>query len=58
MVELKFPISSVLSLFKPREPEYNSIASRQADINIFTVASGLLYEVGFHHIPFTPKKFY
>lgn len=36
---------SVKSFFGHRETEVKSISSRQADINIFTVASGHLYEV-------------
>ncbi|KAL5480943.1 KRE5 [Sanghuangporus weigelae] len=36
--------SRVVSLFRPKEPAVKTIAPRQADINIFTVASGLLYE--------------
>ncbi|KAH8113837.1 UDP-glucose:glycoprotein glucosyltransferase-domain-containing protein [Phellopilus nigrolimitatus] len=36
--------SRVVSLFRPKNPPIKTIASRQADINIFTVASGLLYE--------------
>ena len=36
---------SVMSIFRTKEPEVKAIAPRQADINIFTVASGLLYEV-------------
>lgn len=52
----------VMSLFRPKEPEIKGIASRQADINIFTVASGLLYEVsrmGFHKAIFStaPQRF-
>lgn len=40
--------SRVGSLFGKKEPEHTAVkatASGQADINIFTVASGLLYEV-------------
>lgn len=37
--------SRVKSFFRPKEPIVKTIAPRQADINIFTVASGLLYEV-------------
>ncbi|KAI5117547.1 hypothetical protein M0805_004373 [Coniferiporia weirii] len=36
--------SRVVSLFRPKEPVAKAIEPRQADINIFTVASGLLYE--------------
>ncbi|KAL5522625.1 hypothetical protein ACEPAG_8642 [Sanghuangporus baumii] len=36
--------SRVVSLFRPKESAVKTIAPRQADINIFTVASGLLYE--------------
>ncbi|THH06125.1 hypothetical protein EW145_g4303 [Phellinidium pouzarii] len=36
--------SRVASYFRPKEAAVKTIAPRQADINIFTVASGLLYE--------------
>lgn len=34
-----------------QDEQLKDVVSVQADINIFTVASGLLYEVGFHCIP-------
>ncbi len=41
--------NKVFSIFKSKQPEVNekslAITKEQADINIFTVASGLLYEV-------------
>ncbi|EJC97612.1 uncharacterized protein FOMMEDRAFT_171561 [Fomitiporia mediterranea MF3/22] len=36
--------SRVVSFFRPKGPIVETIAPTQADINIFTVASGLLYE--------------
>jgi hypothetical protein len=39
---------SISSIFTPKETDLVPSGNAQADINIFTVASGLLYEVRVH----------
>jgi hypothetical protein len=52
---------SISSIFTPKETNLVHSGSAQADINIFTVASGLLYEVRgdfCHHYPSFTRVFH